>query len=99
MPPPKDRLAEMQEIAVDNEDDFTIPMAGEDIGGSLVEFLKQVEEIRATCELIDRNISYVKKLQSDILVTVSPCVDPNKQAEMYNIKEEVKRMAISVRSM
>ena len=62
MPPPKDRLAAMQQNAyIEEGDDFEVGMGDEE--GPLKEFFKEVEDIRNNCEKVNTKIEEVKKLQ------------------------------------
>jgi t-SNARE complex subunit (syntaxin) len=95
MPPPKDRLAAMQQNAyIEGDDDFEVGM--EDQEGPLKDFFKEVEEIRNNCEKVDVKINEVKKLQSEILN--SPVVDKKHQQQMDDLMAEIKKLANNVRS-
>jgi len=95
MPPPKDRLAAMQQNAyIEEGDDCDIGM--EDQDGPLKEFFKEVEDIRNNCEKVSAKIEEVKKLQSEILN--SPVVDKKHQAQMDDLMAEIKKLANNVRS-
>ena len=95
MPPPKDRLAAMQQNAyIEEGDDFEVGMGDEE--GPLKEFFKEVEDIRNNCEKVNTKIEEVKKLQSEILN--SPVVDKKQQAHMDDLMAEIKKLANNVRS-
>ena len=96
MPPPKDRLAAMQQNAyIEEGDDFNVDMQ-EDHEGPLKDFFKEVEEIRNNCEKVDVKIGEVKKLQSEIIN--SPVVDKKHQQQMDDLMAEIKKLANNVRS-
>ena len=67
MPPPRDRLAAMQQNAYMEEgEDFNIPVDDE-ADGPLKDFFKEIEEIRDNCERVNQKVGEVKMLQNTIL--------------------------------
>ena len=92
---PKDRLAAMQQKAGGDDEDFAVPVDDE-IEGSMATYLKDIEEIRSTCDKIDGKMKDVKKLQSEILS--SPTVDAKMQSQMDDYMAEIKKLANTVRN-
>ena len=94
MPPPKDRLAAMQQNAdIQPGDDCEVGMDDE---GPLKDFFKEMEEIKANVEKVNAKVTDVKKLQSEILN--SPTVDKKQNQQMDDLMAEIKKLANNVRS-
>ena len=94
MPPPKDRLAAMQQNAdIQPGDDCEVGMDEE---GPLKDFFKDMEEIKANVEKVNTKVAEVKKLQSEILN--SPTVDKTQNQKMDDLMAEIKKLANSVRT-
>ena len=94
MPPPKDRLAAMQQNAdIQPGDDCEVGMDEE---GPLKDFFKEMEEIKANVEKVNAKVTEVKKLQSEILN--SPTVDKTQNQKMDDLMAEIKKLANNVRT-
>ena len=94
MPPPKDRLAAMQQNAdIQPGDDCEVGMDDE---GPLKDFFKEMEEIKANVEKVNAKVTDVKKLQSEILN--SPTVDKKQNQQMDDLMAEIKKLANNVRT-
>ena len=94
MPPPKDRLAAMQQNAdIQPGDDCEVGMDDE---GPLKDFFKEMEEIKANCEKVNTKVAEVKKLQSEILN--NPTVDKKQNQQMDDLMAEIKKLANNVRT-
>ena len=94
MPPPKDRLAAMQQNAdIQPGDDCEVGMEEQ---GAMKDFFKEMEEIKANVEKVNAKVTEVKKLQSEILN--SPTVDKKQNQQMDDLMNEIKKLANNVRT-
>ena len=95
MPPPKDRMAQMQSQAYFEEGDYNIPM-DDDMDPKMQEFFRQIEELRDTAAQVQNDINKVKKLQNDIIS--SPMVDAKAKQELDDTMNAIKKKANTIRT-
>lgn len=95
MPPPRDRMAAMQQQAYLEDDDFHMDMNDEH-DPAMQEFFRQIEEMRDTAQQVAKDVEKVKKIQSDILS--APTVDPKMKAELEDTMAGIKKKANTIRT-
>jgi len=95
MPPPRDRMAAMQQQAYLEDDDFQMGM-NDDHDPDMQEFFRQIEEMRDTANQVQREVDKVRKLQSDILS--APSVDPKQKQELEDTMASIKKKANMIRT-
>jgi len=95
MPPPRDRMAAMQQQAYLEDDDFHMDMH-DDHDPAMQEFFRQIEEMRDTATQVQRDVDKVKKLQNDIIS--APTVDPKCKQELEDTMAGIKKKANTIRN-
>lgn len=77
MPPPRDRMAAMQQQAYfGEEEDYNIPIDDEHPEG-MQDFFHEIEQMRETAHQVKLEIDKTKQLQNDILG--APTMDPKQK--------------------
>lgn len=95
MPPPRDRMAAMQQQAYLEDDDFHMDMNDEH-DPAMQEFFRQIEEMRDTAQQVAKDVEKVKKIQNDILS--APTVDPKMKSELEDTMAGIKKKANTIRT-
>lgn len=96
MPPPRDRMAQMQAQAYfGDEDEYQIPV-DEDDHGPMQDFFRQIEEMRDVAGQVQKDIDKIKKLQNDILS--APSVDAKSKQELEDTMNSIKKKANVIRN-